>query len=283
MANAKAQLSWVIKPQTPWLGASLAELISYKDLLLRLVRKEFLTSYQQTLLGPLWVLVQPLLTVATSILIFNKVIGISTDGVPPVLYYLTGITLWGLFSDIFTNTSLTFIQNEKVFSKVYFPRIISPLSIVLLNLFRFSIQLVFLIITIIYYYLTGQVELHISTWIIAFPMILLTIMMGFGAGMFFSVITAKYRDLTHLLQLLIRLLMFVCPVFYPLSIVPEKHKWLMNLNPLTTQFELYRYAFLGTGTFTPNQIIYSVVGSIVLLSGSMLLFNRMSDKLIDVV
>jgi lipopolysaccharide transport system permease protein len=283
MANAKAQLSWVIKPQTPWLGASLKELISYKDLLLRLVRKEFLTSYQQTLLGPLWVLISPILTVATSILIFNKVIGISTDGVPPVLYYLTGITLWSLFSDILTNTSLTFIQNEKVFSKVYFPRIISPLSIVLLNLFRFSIQFVFLIIAIVYYYLTGQVELHISTWLISIPIILLTIMMGFGLGLFFSVVTAKYRDLTHLLQLLIRLLMFVCPVFYPLSIVPEKHKWLMYLNPLSTQFELYRYAFLGTGTFTPNQILYSVIGTIVFLCGSMLLFNRMSDKLIDVI
>lgn len=283
MANAKTQLSWVIKPQTPWLGASLTELISYKDLLFRLVRKEFLTSYQQTLLGPLWVLISPILTVATSILIFNKVIGISTDGVPPVLYYLTGITLWGLFADILTNTSLTFIQNERVYSKVYFPRIISPLSIVLLNLFRFSIQFVFLIIAILYYYFTGQVELHISTWLIAIPIIILTVMMGLGTGLFFSVITAKYRDLTHLLQLIIRLLMFVCPVFYPLSIVPEKHKWLMYLNPLSTQFELYRYAFLGTGTFDQNQIIYSVIGSIVLLSGSMLLFNRMSDKLIDVI
>lgn len=283
MSTSKAQLSWIIRPQTPWLGASFTELISYKDLLFRLVRKEFLASYQQTLLGPLWVLIQPILTVATSILIFNKVIGIPTDGVPPVLYYLTGITLWSLFSDILSNTSTTFIQNEKVFNKVYFPRIISPLSIVLLNLFRFSIQLMFLIVAIIYYYLTGQVELHLSTWIIALPIILLTVLMGLGTGLFFSVITAKYRDLTHLLQLIIRLLMFVCPIFYPLSIVPEKHKWIMNLNPLSTQFELYRYAFLGTGQFTSGQILYSVIGSVVLLCGSVLLFNRMSDKLIDVI
>lgn len=283
MAGEKLQLQWKIKPQTPWLGASLKELVSYSDLLFRLVRKEFLTSYQQTLLGPLWVLIQPTLTVLTSILIFNKVIGIPTDGVPPVLYYLAGITLWNLFADIFSNTSTTFIQNEKVFSKVYFPRIISPLSIVFLNLFRFGIQLLFLIIAIIYYYITGEVQLHAGTWLIAIPVIIMTIQVGLGAGLFFSVITAKYRDLTHLLQLLIRLLMFLCPIFYPMSIVPEKQKWIMNLNPLTTLFEAYRYAFLGTGDLQTGQIIYSVIASTLLLAGSLLLFNRMSDKLIDVI
>ena len=281
--NEKAQLHWDIKPQTPWLGASVRELYSYKDLLTRLVRKEFLTSYQQTLLGPLWVLIQPILTVLTSVLIFNKIIGISTDGIPPVLYYLAGITLWNLFADIFSNTALTFIQNEKVFSKVYFPRIISPLSIVLLNLLRFGIQLGFLIIAIIYYYLTGQIELHLSTWILALPVILFTVFMGLGAGLFFSVITAKYRDLTHLLQLLIRLLMFICPIFYPMSIVSSKYKWLMNLNPLSTQFELYRFAFLGTGSINTGQIIYSMIATLLFLFGSVLLFNRMSDKLIDVI
>jgi lipopolysaccharide transport system permease protein len=283
MINEQAQLQWEIKPQTPWLGASLKELYSYKDLLFRMVRKEFLTSYQQTLLGPLWVLIQPILTVLTSVLIFNKIIGIPTDGIPPVLYYLAGITLWNLFADIFSNTSLTFIQNEKVFSKVYFPRIISPLSIVVLNLLRFGIQLIFLIIAITYYHFTGEIELHMSTWIISIPIIIFTVFMGLGAGLFFSVITAKYRDLTHLLQLMIRLLMFICPIFYPMSIVSPKYKWLMNLNPLSTQFELYRYAFLGTGNVDAWQIGYSMVATLVLLSGSVLLFNRMSDKLIDVI
>ncbi|HEY9363115.1 MAG TPA: ABC transporter permease [Chitinophagaceae bacterium] len=283
MTNEKVQLQWEIKPQTPWLGASLKELISYKDLLFRLVRKEFLTSYQQTLLGPLWVLIQPILTVLTSVLIFNKIIGIPTDGIPPVLYYLAGITLWNLFADIFSNTSLTFIQNEKVFSKVYFPRIISPVSIVILNLLRFGIQLIFLVLAILYYHFTDQIELHLSTWIISIPVIVFTVFMGLGAGLFFSVITAKYRDLTHLLQLLIRLLMFICPIFYPMSIVSPKYKWLMNLNPLSTQFELYRYAFLGTGNVDVWQIGYSIIATLVLFGGSVLLFNRMSDKLIDVI
>jgi lipopolysaccharide transport system permease protein len=283
MTNDKVQLQWEIRPQTPWLGASLRELYSYKDLLLRLVRKEFLTSYQQTLLGPLWVLIQPILTVITSILIFNKIIGVPTDGVPPVLYYLAGITLWNLFADIFSNTALTFIQNERVFSKVYFPRIIAPASIALLNLLRFGIQLAFLIIAVIYYYLTGQVQLHIDTWLLCIPVIIITFQIGLGAGLFFSVITAKYRDLTHLLQLSIRLLMFLCPIFYPLSIVPEKHRWLMNLNPLSTQFEMYRYAFLGTGHMDVGQIWYSVAATTLFFAGSLLLFNKTSDKLIDVV
>lgn len=283
MTNEKHYLQWEIRPRTPWLGSGWRELYAYKDLLFRLVRKEFLTSYQQTLLGPLWVLIQPILTVLTSILIFNKVIGISTDGIPPVLYYLAGITLWNLFADIFYNTSSTFIQNEKVFSKVYFPRIIAPLSIVCLNLIRFGIQLLFLITAILYYYFTGKVQLHLSTWLLCIPAIIMTVQIGLGAGLFFSIITAKYRDLLNILQLMIRLLMFICPVFYPMSIVPHKYKWLINLNPLSTEFELYRYAFLGTGSLNPSLVWYSVISSTLLLTVSLLLFNRMSDKLMDVV
>jgi lipopolysaccharide transport system permease protein len=283
MTNEKMQMQWEIKPQTPWLGVGFKELYAYKDLLFRLVRKEFLASYQQTLLGPLWVLIQPILTVLTSILIFNKVIGVSTDGIPPVLYYLAGITLWNLFADIFSNTAVTFIQNERVFSKVYFPRIIAPLSIVLLNLLRFGIQLTFLIIAISYYHLTGPVELHLSTWPLCIPSIIITVQMGLAAGLFFAVITAKYRDLLNVLQLLIRLLMFLCPIFYPMSIVPHKYKWLMNLNPLTTQFELYRFAFLGTGHVNAEQVWYSVIASILFMAVSLLLFNRMSDKVVDII
>ena len=283
MTNDKVQLQWEIKPQTPWLGSSLRELYSYRDLLFRLVRKEFLTSYQQTLLGPLWVLIQPILTVLVSILIFNKVRRVSTDGIPPVLYYLAGITLWNLFADIFSVTSSTFIQNERVFSKVYFPRIIAPLSIVLLNLLRFGIQLLFLIAAVLYFYLTGQVELHINTWLVCIPAIIMTVEIALGAGLLFSIVTAKYRDLQNILQLLIRLLMFVCPIFYPMSLVPEKYRWLMNLNPLSTQFELYRYAFLGTGSLDAGLVWYSIAATTLLLAVSVLLFNRMGDKILDVV
>lgn len=283
MANDKGQLQWEIRPQTPWLGTGLKELYAYKDLLFRLVRKEFLTSYQQTLLGPLWVLIQPILTVFTSILIFHKVIGVPTDGIPPVLYYLAGITLWNLFADIFSNTAVTFIHNERVFSKVYFPRIIAPLSIVLLNLMRFGIQLLFLMVAVLYFHFTGQVELHLNTWVFSLVAIIMTAQIGLASGLMFAVLTAKYRDLLNVLQLLIRLLMFLCPIFYPMSIVPHKYTWLMNLNPLTTQFELYRYSFLGKGQVNMEQLLFSIALTTLLMSVSLLLFNRMSDKIVDVI
>lgn len=274
---------WEINKKTTWLGASLKELAHYKDLLLRLVRKEFLSSYQQTLLGPFWVLLQPILTVLTSVLIFSKIIGVSTDGIPPLLYYLAGITLWNIFSEIFLGTAVTFTQNAQVFSKVYFPRIIVPLSVVLLSGLRFLIQLLLLLIALFYYYFSGEISMPVSTFLVCIPVILTTAGIGLGAGLIFSIFTAKYRDFLGLLQIILRLLMFVCPIFYPMSIVPEKLKWVMSLNPLSVQFELFRFSVLGKGLFTPGQILYSVVFMLLLVAGGMLLFNKMGDKLIDVV
>src|ERR1700754_4686976 len=164
MVEEKLKWQWEINKKTSWLGVSLKELYHYKDLLFRLVRKEFLSSYQQTLLGPFWVLLQPILTVLTSILIFHRIIGVSTQGIPPLLYYLAGITLWTLFSDIFQNTSVTFTQNVQVFNKVYFPRIIVPLSVVLLSALRFVIQLLLFFAALIYYYITGEVAIHLDTF-----------------------------------------------------------------------------------------------------------------------
>lgn len=274
---------WEINKKTSWLGASLKELRHYKDLLLRLVRKDFLSSYQQTLLGPFWVLLQPVLTVLTSVLIFSKIIGVSTDGVPPLLYYLAGITLWNIFSEIFLGTAVTFTQNAQVFSKVYFPRIIVPLSVVLLSGLRFLIQLLLLLIALLYYYFSGDISLPASTFLFCIPVILATAGIGLGAGLIFSIFTAKYRDFLGLLQIILRLLMFVCPIFYPMSIVPQKLKWVMSLNPLSVQFELFRFSVLGKGQFASGQILYSVAFMLLLVAGGMLLFNKMGDKLIDVV
>ena len=280
MVNPK--WTWEIKPETTWLGPGLKELLSYKDLLLRLVRKEFLTSYQQTLLGPFWVLLQPILSVITYVLVFNKVIGLPTDGVPPFLFYLIGIVLWNLFSELFLSTSLTFKQNISVFSKVYFPRLLAPLSTLLLNGVRFFIQLLFLIIVLIYCYFTNKVQLNVSHVYVAIPVIIVTAGIGFGAGLIFSVLTVKYKDLTNLLQLFIRLLMFVCPIFYSLSMVSDKHKWIANLNPLSSQFEFFRYAFLGKGYVSGSQFIYSSVFMILLVAGGILIYNKLTDKLMDV-
>ncbi len=274
---------WEIRPRTTWLGVSLKELYSYKDLLFRLVRREFLMLYQQTLLGPVWIVVQPIITVLTYVLIFHQIIGISTEGIPAFLFYLVGITLWNLFSDIFLGTSSTFTNNVQIFNKVYFPRIIVPLSVMLLHFLRFGIQLLLLIIVIFVYAAKGKVDLHMETWIFAVPAMLIAAIIGLGLGLLFSVLTARYRDLLNLLHLLVRLLMFLCPIFFSLAMVPEKWKPLVIANPLTPAFELFRYAFLGSGTFSWLQLMYSFMVAIILLGGSVLIFNKKGDLLMDVV
>jgi lipopolysaccharide transport system permease protein len=229
-----------------------------------------------------WLIIQPILTVLTYVLIFDKVIGLETQGVPPFLFYLTGITLWSLFSDIFLGTSGTFSQNAHIFSKVYFPRIIAPVAILLLHLLRFLIQLLLLIIVIAYYYLTEKYHPG-SNWLLSVPVIIMTAGTAFGAGLVFSVFTAMYRDLMNLQQLLVRLLMFLCPIFYALSMVPSDKQWLVSLNPLSSFFEVFRFAFIGKGTVSLNELTYSAVWMVVLVTVGILLFNKRGDKLMDVI
>lgn len=282
MTDHSSRWSWEIKAETSWSGTSFRELISYKDLLLRLVRKEFLTSYQQTLLGPFWVLLYPILTVLTFVLVFNRVIGIPTAGAPPFVFYLLGITLWNLFSELFLSTSSTFQQNLGIFSKVYFPRILSPLSTLLLTSLRFGIQLLLLIGVLLYCYFAGIYTPDISHVYLIIPAVITTAGVAFGGGLIFSMITAKYRDLTNLLQLFIRLMMFVCPIFFSLSMVPANRKWLVNLNPLSSLFELFRYGFIGVGEISLRQFAYSFVFMIVVLIAGILIFNKYTDKMMDV-
>lgn len=247
------------------------------------MRKEFLTSYQQTLLGPFWVVLQPLLAVLIYVLIFGKVIGIKTEGVPPFLFYLTGITLWNLFSDIFLGTATTFAGSAHLFSKVYFPRIIVPLSIMLLHSVRFLIQLLLLIGFVLYYYFSGNIKLPGINLLYTVPVIITTAGMALGAGLICSVLTAKYRDLVPILQLTVRLLMFVCPIFYSFAIVPEKMQWVVMANPLSSQFEFFRYAFLDKGHVSGMQFLYSITFMVLLIGGGVLLFNKIGDKLMDVL
>ena len=273
---------WEITRKTPWFGADFKELYSFRDLLVRLVRKEFLMYYQQTLLGPLWMVIHPILTVLTYVLIFDKVIGLETQGVPPFLFYLTGITLWSLFSDIFLGTSGTFSNNAHIFSKVYFPRIIAPIAILLLHILRFLIQLVLLIIVLVWYYFTGKYQPD-GNWLLSIPVIIMTAGTAFGAGLIFSVITPMYRDLINLQQLLVRLLMFLCPIFYALAMVPGDKKWLVSLNPLSSFFEVFRYAFIGKGTVSLHELTYSAIWMVVLVTVGILIFNKRGDKLMDVI
>lgn len=275
---------WELTNKTSWWQIELNEVWTYRGLLARFVRRDFLLSYQQTLLGPLWTLIHPVLTVFTYVLVFNKLVGISTGSVPPTLFYLTGIILWGLFNDVFTGTSLTFTANAELFSKVYFPRLIMPLATVSAQLVRLLIQVGLLGLVMLYYWLSGTFAFRLNGWLVATPVVLVVVAsIGLAAGLLFSVITAKYRDLTNVVMLLMRMFMFVTPVIYPLSVISADARWLVSLNPLTPMFEMFRFALLGEGSFTTSQLLYSLACTGGLLLLGVLVFNKQKEALMDVL
>jgi lipopolysaccharide transport system permease protein len=275
---------WEIRPESFWFTWNLKQIWHYRHLLLRLVRRDFLIHHQQTLLGPLWIIFQPLIVLITYILIFEKAVGLSTDGVPPALFYLSGIILWNLFSECFTGTAFTFIQNGALFGKVYFPRLVIPLSVVLVNYIRFGIQLLMFLIVLLFFVLYQGFETSPSQWIPALLFIIIIVSgLGLGLGLLFSILTAKYRDLVNLIHLGVRLLMFATPVIYPLSIVnSDVRKW-VNLNPLSGPVEFFRYGFLGHGTFTTEQLIYAVFCAFAMIFIGTIFFNKFGNKLQDVI
>jgi lipopolysaccharide transport system permease protein len=284
MLQQEQKWDWEIQSQ-PKLKWSARDILSYRHLLGSLVRREFLLNYQQTILGPVWILFQPLLTLVTYVLVFGKLIGIPTgENLPPVLFYFSGIVLWNFFNDSFVGTSNTFRDNIQIFSKVYFPRIIMPLSVLFTHFFRLIVQLLLLFLMIVYYVTFKGFHVPIRLNILLIPVaIILTGVISFTLGLFFSVLTAKYRDISNLVYVGIRLLMFVTPVIYPLSAVQEKLRWIVTINPLTPIFELFRLGLYGQGTVEPLQLLYCILFSIVTLFGSLYLFTKQGSKLIDVV
>lgn len=279
-----APWDWEIRPQTTWWGASLAEYWLYRHLLMGLVRRDFLLGYQQTVLGPLWMLLQPILTMLTYVLVFGKLVGISTGTVPPGLFYLAGIVLWNLFNDSFTGTSTTFSDNAHIFSKVYFPRLLMPLARMLGFLLSFGIQFTFLLLLLAYYWVFTPLAVPpVASMPLALVALVLVSIQSLALGLLFSVLTGKYRDIKFLVGLGTRLLMFLTPVIYPLQHVAPKWRWLMELNPLTSLFELFRWALLGQGLVTAGQVLYSLVFTLLLFAGALLTFNKQGDKLMDVV
>lgn len=276
------QWDWEINNQVKWWNLHLGELWSYRNLMARFVRRDFLLSYQQTLLGPFWTLLQPILTVFIYVLVFGKLVGVSTGGVPPFLFYLTGTILWTFFNEVFTGTSLTFTSNADLFGKVYFPRLIIPLSIISAQFLRLLIQLSLLLVTLIYFWVIKEMPFQINSWIFLLPLVLFnTACISMATGLIFSVVTAKYRDLVNVAALLVRMVMFVTPIIYPLSTVSEKNRWMIELNPLTAIFEAFRFSLLGEGDFTINQLVYSSVCSVVLLFVGIFLFNKQKETLMD--
>jgi len=272
-----------VKPQNSLFSLNLKDVWSYRDLLWLLVRRDFVSFYKQTILGPLWFFVQPLLTTIMFTLVFGTMGGFQTDGLPKPLFYLAGITAWNYFADCITKTSTVFKDNANIFGKVYFPRLIMPLSIVVSNLVRFGVQFLLFLLVMAFYVIKGT-DFHV-TWAIAlFPVVVvLMAALGLGAGMVISAMTTKYRDLAFLLTFGIQLLMYATTVIYPLSTANEKYKWIIAANPMTPLIETFRYGFLGKGSFTWISFGYSSLVTVVLLVVGIIIFNKVEKDFVDTV
>jgi lipopolysaccharide transport system permease protein len=273
----------ILRPKRSWWDLRLGALWRYRDLIWLFVWRDFVSIYKQTILGPWWYFIQPILTTVVFTFIFGGIAHLSTDGLPSFLFYLAGNTIWIYFSMCFTNTSNTFMNNAQIFGKVYFPRLVIPVAINISSLISFGIRLVLLVGFIIYFMLTGA-SIH-PNWMILLLPILLLIMggLGLGSGIIVSSLTIKYRDLQQLVSFGVQLLMYATPVIYPLSTVKGILRWVVLLNPLTPLVETFRLAFLGTGYFSPFYLLYSLIFMLVVFLGGVLLFNHVESTFMDTV
>jgi lipopolysaccharide transport system permease protein len=280
------QWDMVIAPQAHLFDFKLKEVWHYRDLLLLLVRRDFVSFYKQTILGPLWFFIQPLFTTIIYTFIFGNLAGISTEGLPAPLFYMAGITTWNYFSECLTKTSTVFRDNAGVFGKVYFPRLIMPLSIVISNLIRFGVQMLLFVI-MMGYYTTKGANFHLNAHALLFPLLVLQMaLLGLGAGMIISALTTKYRDLVFLVTFGIQLLMYTTTVVYPLSEAIKKYptyEWLFSLNPMTSIIETFRFGFLGQGTFSWASLGISGLITICITIVGILIFNKVERNFIDTV
>jgi lipopolysaccharide transport system permease protein len=273
----------IIKPTRPWWDIGWKEVWSYRDLLLLFVRRDFVSVYKQTILGPLWFLIQPVLTTITFTVIFGKVAGLSTDGTPSLLFYMAGITIWTYFSECFTKTANSFTANAGVFGKVYFPRLISPLSVVVSNLFKFAIQFILFLGFWFYYWYTGAlVTMHYSVLLLPLYIVLMA-GIGLGLGLIISSVTTKYRDMKFLLGFGIQLFMYATPIVYPLSLLQGLYKKMMFFNPLAHIIEAFKYSFTGKGSFDLLGLGYAAVFMVVSLFIGVVVFNRVERTFMDTV
>ena len=283
----KQQETWEIAPSSHLFALKLKEVWAYRDLLGLLVRRDFVSFYKQTILGPLWFFIQPLFTTIIFTFIFGNLAGISTDGLPKPLFYMAGITAWNYFADCLTKTSTVFKDNAAIFGKVYFPRLIMPLSIVVSNLVRFGVQMILFLFFIAYYYLYKGADFQPTWAILLFPLIItLMALLGLGAGMIISAMTTKYRDLSFLVGFGVQLLMYATAVIYPLSTAVEKYpkySWLIKYNPMTTLIEVFRYGFLGKGTFSWNYLGYTSIITLIILLIGVVVFNKVEKNFVDTV
>ncbi|MGI4750636.1 MAG: ABC transporter permease [Janthinobacterium lividum] len=274
---------WEILSQTSLFDLRLKEIIEYQDLLWLLVKRDFVSFYKQTILGPLWFFLQPIFTVVMFSLIFGGVAGIPTDGIPKPLFYLAGVILWNYFSDCLIKTSTVFRDNASIFGKVYFPRLIMAFSIIFSNLIRFAVQFSLFLILMAYYYFTGGV-FHITRYILLFPILLILMAcLGLGLGIIISALTIKYRDFAYLISFGVPLIMYSSTVAYPLSAAPLKFFNIIKFNPLTSIIEAFRVGFLGAGSLSWNLLGYTTVLTALILIIGILTFNKVQKNFVDTV
>ncbi len=287
--------SLVIKPKNNWLQLHLGDLWRYRDLLLLFVKRDFVAIYKQTILGPAWFFIQPILTTVIYIVVFGNIAAIPTDGLPRMVFYLSGITVWSYFAECINKTSNTFTANARIFGKVYFPRLIMPLSVICSNLIKFGIQFSLFIAILLYFLIFTDSKVYPNEYMLMLPVfVLMLAALGLGLGLIISSLTTKYRDLTHLVKFGVQLFMYATPIVYPLSELTTKNisdnpmvangiRTFIKLNPLTSIVEGFRYAFLGKGVLDFEYLGYSLIMIVIILIVGIIVFNKIEKSFMDTV
>lgn len=273
----------VIKPKIGWLDINIGEIWRYRDLIFMFVKRDFVTFYKQTILGPLWYIIQPLFTTIVFTIIFGRIAKIPTDDLPPFLFYMAGNVVWAYFASSLGRTSDTFNANAGIFGKVYFPRLTVPVSIVIVNFLQFFIQLVLFLGFYIYFFMNGS-PLNPTVWVFTLPVLLIQMaILGLGVGILISSLTTKYKDLRFAMGFLVQLWMYATPVIYPLSQVPEWVRPYYVINPMVSVVECFRFGFFGSGSIQWQYVCISWIVTIIILVCGLLMFNRIEKTFMDTV
>jgi lipopolysaccharide transport system permease protein len=283
--NQQGNAYWtmILRPKKSLFEVNLKEIWQYRDLVALFVRRDFVAKYKQTILGPIWFVIQPLLTTLMFVVVFGNIAGIPTAGIPKILFYMSGIVGWNYFSTCLNDTSQTFLKNASIFGKVYFPRLAMPLSIVMSNLVSFFIQFIFLLCFLLYFFLKGA-DINTGYEVLLIPILVMMIAgLGLGFGIIISSLTTKYRDLTHLVSFGVTLWMYATPIIYPLSEIPDRYRIFVLANPMTPLIETFKTALLGIGSVNYSHLLYSLVFTVVLLVAGILIFNKVERTFMDTV
>lgn len=282
MENKNTEWTNVISSEHSLFKLNLKEVWDYRDLVYMFVKRDFVSSFKQTILGPLWFFINPIFTTVVYLIVFGNIANLSTDGAPKILFYLAGVTLWNYFSSSLGGTSNVFVGNAGIFGKVYFPRLVMPITIVISNLMRFGVQFLLFLVVFFYYWYKGEVTPN--WWVLFTPIfILMMSLFALGVGMIFSSLTTKYRDLSMLLTFGISLYMYATPVIYPTSMLSAKIQPYAKYNPLTGIFEGFKYAWMGVGEFHPIMLVYSTIIILILLAIGTVIFNKVEKGFMDTV